>query len=278
MKQLCLQFLFKPELLHHHIQIWIVSGAWSHLPGPQSCLYYGEAGQWGSVAGEQHIQSLTFLHPFTWRSSMKTLLPRNEQLTLAMLHMRILCALKRLMLLIMALLKRSSWGHYQSLNAYFTKSVYLLSLKLVCSDYDVCLCTQSSVLSWMHVAWVCITVFFAFVCMCSITVHTYLLELATFTSCCLPVSVTLHWTGDLDLQHSRNDRRGHDTFCGMSSPTLVGAVWLCGQGSMLSGDVGWMWLHLLTGKFQLSRTQVVSYRVCVSLHHAQRDLLRYEVE
>lgn len=65
MKQLCLQFLFKPELLHHHIQIWIVSGAWSPLPGPQSCLYYAEAGQWGSVAGEQHIQQLTFLHPFT---------------------------------------------------------------------------------------------------------------------------------------------------------------------------------------------------------------------
>lgn len=73
MKQLWSQFLFKPELLHHHIQIWILNRAWSPLPSRQSCI----CATLKQASGAQQplkpdIQPLTFQQPFTCCSAMKT--------------------------------------------------------------------------------------------------------------------------------------------------------------------------------------------------------------
>lgn len=171
MKQLWSQFLFKPELLHHHIQIWILNRAWSPLPSRQSCicatLKQASGAQQplkpGMGAGHSATDISTAVYMLLCHED--TIFPPwNKQLHWHRQRYRwgfCVC---------IKWVKRPSCGHCQRCYAYFTLSVYLLSPKLVCSVTMKCVCVDFMlhglkegyvVIKHLYVASL---YFFAFVC------------------------------------------------------------------------------------------------------------------
>lgn len=219
MKQLWYQFLFKPELLHHHIQIWILSRAWSPLPSRQSCIcatlkQASGAQRPRSPAWEQHIQLLTFQQPFTRHSTTETHKTSSCTDTGKDKDADAACAFEWTIFLLM-----SSFRHVYYRWLCILESVYLPSPKLVCSaDCDE-VCLRNNCLCTLHVGCrecSCESIFMCMHVTClhrripahlraPLCVHISLvwlghLRLLLFACLCYP---PLGW--DLDLQHSRND-------------------------------------------------------------------------
>lgn len=198
-----------------------------------------------------------------WRRFFREMSSWHFQL--AKLRVRILCALKRLVLLLMASLKRVSWGDYQrsTHTAYFTKSVYLLSPKLVCSGYVCRPCRPC-----MHLPPVCITVFL-YLCAraASPCLMLYYSSFVWLGHPCLPL-LTCFCYPPLDWHRTRSTAEMTHILWGEVPHTswrclaLAAGLWT-GIDARWRCQRAWMWPHLLTGKFQLSRTRVVPYKQCV---------------
>lgn len=230
MKQLCLQFPFKPELFYHHIQIWIVSGAWCPLPGPTKLrLCCAESGQ-----RRRSSPRLRTAHPPDNSAGVYAPLCHSEDAS----SMKWAADTYNL--------QSYTWGFCVRLRgsthtADFTKSVYLLSPKLVCSRYEVCLWMCVCVRPWMHLPPVCITVFL-YLCACAASpcLMLYYIFLFCLTWPPLPPAARVFLLPSAGLtsdpQHSRNDtysvRWGSPHFLALSGSGLA-----CGQGSMPGGDV-----------------------------------------
>lgn len=201
---------------------------------------------------------------------------RAAALTLVTLHMRILCVV----FVLTVSFKGPSCGQYQRFHAYFTQSVYFLAPTLICSATTKCVCLLFVLCAFerglcAHKS-MCMQHVFAslYFCIC-VRVHVQ-------HHCAHTVPFCLTWqlsppavrllvlpsTG-LSLGPAAQQewlRRTWHIFSEVSFHTLLGAVWLwlgaCGQGSMPGGEVRGLDVDPslesgCTGKFQLSRTQLV---------------------